>query len=161
MSVSRETPRKVAEFSEDRAYRYTLWRDWIGGEGYVQFVGLNPSTADELNDDPTIRRCINFAKDWGFAGFCMTNLFAYRATDPAVMKFQLKPIGADNDRWIQDVARGAGLVVAAWGVHGEHHARDIAVRMLVPGMKCLGRTKNGHPRHPLYVASGTRLVDYN
>lgn len=70
-------------FSPCGRYRYTLWREWIGGEGFVQFIGLNPSTATDTEDDPTIRRCINYAKSWGYGGMCMTNLFAYRATLPS------------------------------------------------------------------------------
>ena len=79
---------KTATFSECRKYRYTLWRRWDGlfASGYAMFIGLNPSTADETNDDPTIRRCIGYARDWGYGGLCMTNLFAFRATLPKNMK---------------------------------------------------------------------------
>src|SRR5690242_6108456 len=105
-------------FSDCRAYRYTLWREWdIFDKNYVMFVGLNPSTADERVDDPTIRRCIDFAKRWGYGALCMTNLFAYRATDPRVMKAFPYPVGPENDKWLVRCAREAGVVVAAWGNH--------------------------------------------
>ncbi|MEP0894347.1 DUF1643 domain-containing protein [Leptolyngbya boryana FACHB-1624] len=85
------------------------------------FVGLNPSTADETHDDPTIRRCTKFAKDWGYSGLCMTNLFAYRATDPKEMIASVDSIGLENDQYLLEYAARAGIVVAAWGNHGTHH----------------------------------------
>lgn len=138
-------------FSPCRAYRYTLWREWIGGEGYAMFVGLNPSTADETQDDPTIRRCIAFAKAWGYAGLCMTNLFAFRATDPKVMKAAGDPVGPENDRHLLIAGAGAGVIVAAWGANGTHRGRDSEVRWLLPRLQCLSLTKDGHPGHPLYL----------
>lgn len=146
--------------SPDRAYRYALWREWIGGEGYVMFIGLNPSTADETNDDPTIRRCIRFAKDWGFSALCMTNLFAFRATDPKVMMLAPEPVGRDNDAHLLDIYNGASLVVAAWGVGGVHLGRDRKVCNTLGAMDCLGLTKGGHPRHPLYVRADIARQDF-
>ncbi len=145
-------------FSPCRAYRYTLWREWIGGEGYAMFVGLNPSTADETQDDPTIRRCIGYAKSWGYAGLCMTNIFAYRATQPEDMKAVADPVGPENDQYLQRIAAGAGVIVAAWGVHGTHQGRDSAVRRLLPALHCLKLTKDGHPGHPLYLPKTLRPV---
>lgn len=142
---------KQTIFSPDRIYRYTLWREWIGGDGYAMFVGLNPSTADETQDDPTIRRCIAFAKSWGYAGLCMTNLFAFRATDPKDMLAQGDPVGDENDDWLVRIASDAGVVVAAWGVHGTHLGRDKDVRAMLPNLHCLALTKEGHPGHPLYL----------
>jgi hypothetical protein len=139
--------------SSCRKYRYTLWRDVGGmeGEGYAMFIGLNPSTADEVNDDPTIRRCMAFAKAWGYSALCMTNLFAFRATKPADMFAATDPIGPDNDKHLVDVARGAGVVVAAWGTNGTHMGRDQAIRAVVPNLQCLRKTQAGHPGHPLYL----------
>ncbi|WP_293371574.1 DUF1643 domain-containing protein [Nevskia sp.] len=141
-------------------HRYTLWREWIGGQGYVQFIGLNPSTADEQQDDPTIRRCIGFAKAWGFSALCMTNLFAYRATDPKVMKAAADPVGPDNDSYLYWAASGAGLIVAAWGFHGVHRYRDAEVVRVVHStgkpVHCLGKTKDRHPKHPLYLRADSR-----
>ena len=115
------------------------------------FIGLNPSTADETNDDPTIRRCVNFAKSWGYGALCMTNLFAFRATKPEVMKQQKDPIGEKNNHYIKKFARGAGVVIAAWGVHGSFWARDHEVKLMLPRLHHLGLTKHGDPRHPLYL----------
>lgn len=119
---------------------------------YAMFIGLNPSTADEVNNDPTVTRCINFSKAWGYGAFCMTNIFAYRATDPKVMKAQPEPVGPDNDKWLVEIAREAGIVIAAWGVHGEHLNRGKEVVDLLDEIHCLGRTKKGYPKHPLYLA---------
>jgi hypothetical protein len=149
--------------SSCRHYRYCLWREWDAmNSSYAVFVGLNPSTADEVKDDPTIRRCADFARRWGYGALCMVNLFAYRATSPAAMKAHASPIGADNDRWLVDCAKDAGVVVAAWGMHGSHLQRDEAVRRLLPGkLSCLGRTKKKrHPKHPLYVKADVTLLPY-
>jgi hypothetical protein len=140
-----------ADFSPCRRYRYALWRTWGGLAGYAMFVGLNPSTADETKDDPTIRRCIAFAKDWGYSGLCMTNLFAFRATKPAHMMDADDPVGSDNDRWLSDAASQAAVVVAAWGVHGTFAGRHDAVRQMLPHLHYLRLTKDGHPGHPLYL----------
>lgn len=148
---------RSATFSPCRRYRYSLWRSWRGldlfaeGNSYAMFVGLNPSTADEQNDDPTIRRCVAFAKAWGFDGLCMTNLFGFRSTDPADMLKQADPVGADNDQVLRDLAAGAGVVVAAWGVHGTHRHRAAEVRSMLPRLHYLRLTKDGHPGHPLYL----------
>ena len=139
-----------ALFSECRTYRYGLWRTWQPGP-YAMFIGLNPSTADETKDDPTIRRCIAFAKAWGYSGLYMANLFAFRATDPREMKKAFSPVGPSNDHHLVRIAEDAGVVIAAWGQHGTHLNRDKAVRSLVPGLHYLRLTKEGHPGHPLYL----------
>ncbi|KVP17103.1 DUF1643 domain-containing protein [Burkholderia ubonensis] len=148
--------KKSAVFSPCRRYRYALWRHWgaLPGTvdlGYAMFVGLNPSTADETNDDPTIRRCIAFAQSWGYSGVCMVNLFAFRATYPADLLQASDPVGPENDAWLKHFAHHASVVIAAWGVHGTHLARDAAVKELLPQLHCLRRTKDGHPGHPLYL----------
>lgn len=159
-------------FSPCRKYRYTLWRDFHDGDfcfdtsspslGYVQFIGLNPSTADETKDDPTIRRCIQFAKDWGYGALCMTNLFAWRDTDPRKMKAVENPIGENyqNDFHLYDLASKAGLVVCAWGRDGNHQGRGkfvIARLKEVAESKLhhLGLNDDGSPKHPLYLRSDT------
>jgi hypothetical protein len=114
-------------------------------------VGLNPSTADEVTDDPTLTRCINFAKSWGYGGVCMTNLFAYRATDPKVMKSQRDPIGAENDFWLHKLANDAGIVVAAWGNDGSYLNRSNMVVEMLPNLHYLKMNKSGEPAHPLYL----------
>ena len=149
--------RSPATFSPCRNYRYSLWREWGADSlGYAMFIGLNPSTADETRDDPTVRRCINFAKDWGFGALCMTNLFAFRATDPTVMKVQSDPNGPDNNATLKKLATDAGVVVAAWGTHGTHRGRDKEVLGMLPGLKCLALTKDGLPKHPLYLLKALR-----
>lgn len=155
---------RSARFSPCRRFRYSLWRNWRGllpeTTGYVMFIGLNPSTANELNDDPTVRRCIAYAKTWGFEGLCMTNLFAYRATDPAEMLAQPDPIGEENDQALIDLAGAAGIVIAAWGAHGTHMRRGDAVRQLIPNLHYLRLTKDGHPGHPLYLPKTLQPIPY-
>jgi hypothetical protein len=142
---------KGAVFSDSRDYRYVLWRIWDRSKPYVLFVGLNPSTADENQDDPTIDRCRCFAESWGYGGILMVNLFAYCATDPADMKKAADSIGSDNDEWIVRAAKDAGLVVAAWGNDGDFMDRPKQVMEFVPNMSCLGMNNTGQPKHPLYV----------
>lgn len=140
-------------WSPDKLYRYALWRLWsnIAAPRYVLWVMLNPSTADETQDDPTIRRCVQFSKDWGYDGLCVCNLFAFRATDPADMKAAADPVGDDNDYWIARVSTDAALIVAAWGEHGIWQNRERAVRLLLPNLHFLSLNKSGQPAHPLYL----------
>lgn len=148
--------------SRCRIYRYVLWREWDRlGPSYAMFVGLNPSTADETEDDPTIRRCVDYAKRWGYGALCMTNLFAYRATDRDLLKGYPSPIGADNDRWLVESAKSAAVVVAAWGIDGVHLQRDQAViRLLGRKLVCLSKTKDGHPGHPLYLKKNLTPIPF-
>ena len=140
-----------AVFSPCRTYRYALSRVWAADKPYALFIGLNPSTADETLDDPTIRRCIDFAKRWGYGGLVMANLFAYRATDPAVMKRAAEPVGELNDPWLIALAAQAGVVIAAWGEHGAFGQRSAQVCQLIPQLHYLQLNKSGEPRHPLYL----------
>lgn len=149
-----------ASLSPCRRYRYDLWRRWAPGP-YAMFIGLNPSTADETQDDPTIRRCIGFAKAWGYSALCMTNLFAFRATDPKEMKAEVDPIGWGNDATIIRLSADAGVVIAAWGVHGTHLDRAADVVKLIPNLQCLGLSKDGHPRHPLYLKADCEPFSLN
>lgn len=146
-----------AVFSPCDEYRYALWRRWSDGP-VAAVIGLNPSTADEVQNDPTVRRCINFAKSWGMGGLAMLNIFAYRATLPADMKAIEDPVGALTDEHIQRYAGAADVVVAAWGVHGAHLERGRTVIDLVGSLQCFGTTKEGHPRHPLYLRKDAELV---
>lgn len=147
-----------AKFSECRQYRYALWRLWDESKPYVMFVGLNPSTADETTDDPTINRCIDFAKSWGYGGLCMTNLFAYRSTDPANLRTTQDPIGPDNDNWLKELAKNAGVVVAAWGNDGAYLGRSKEVTSTIKNLKCLKINKTGEPAHPLYQPGTAKLI---
>lgn len=148
-----EMPSSDAIFSPCRRYRYLLWRRWAENwsANYVMFIGLNPSTADEARDDPTIRRCVKFAQAWGYSGLCMTNLFAYRATDPKEMLSSADPVGVENDQYLLEYAAKAEVIVAAWGSHGTHKGRDIDIRKMLPKLYCLKLTKSGIPSHPRYL----------
>jgi len=154
---------KSAVFSEDRAYRYQLTRTWDETNADIcAFIGLNPSTADETEDDPTIRRCIDFARQWGHGGLIMLNLFAFRATDPKVMKAAADPIGPENIFKILEGCERSSRVVAAWGVHGSHMGMGRRVaKLMQPRLECLGTTKAGHPRHPLYLRKDTKPAAFN
>lgn len=146
-------------FSPCRRYRYTLWREWdLTNSGYAMFIGLNPSTADETRDDPTIRRCIDFSKQWGFGALCMTNLFAFRATKPKDMMAHPMPVGPENDNYLVQCARDAGVIVAAWGNNGRLMGRDEEVLKIVDVVDCFGLTKEGCPSHPLYLSKDCKLV---
>lgn len=141
-------------------YRYKLWRAASRhGSGTCLFVLLNPSTADSENDDPTLRRCIGFASAWGFARVELANLFAFRATEPDAMIAATDPVGPENDRHVLDAARSAHRVVAAWGSHGTHLGRGDAMRALLAPFApvMFGLTKNGQPRHPLYLSASAPL----
>lgn len=149
-----------AEFSPCRTWRYALGRswDWQGHGNQVMFIGLNPSTADEFVDDPTIRRCIGFAKRWGYGGLIMTNAYAYRATNPKVMKAAIDPVGPENDEVLSYRASHVGLIVAAWGAHCDPE-REKRVCQIMRGRPIhrLGKTKAGRPKHPLYLRADTQL----
>ena len=147
-----------AKFSPCRRFRYLLWRRWNEDRPWCNFIGLNPSTADEAQDDPTVRRCINYAKDWGYGGLYMTNIFAYRATDPQEMKVQPDPVGPDNDRAIQQAWLDAEISVAGWGTHGSYQNREAEVLLLITSLYCLAVTKDGHPCHPLYLPKTLKPV---
>lgn len=161
-----EGTRCSAKFSPCRTWRYKLSRIWGPRNGRVVFIGLNPSTADESEDDPTIRRCIGFAKTWGYGGIYMLNLFAFRATDPRDLKRATDPIGPENDKRLVSAAQRANIVVAAWGVHGTLHNRsenfieNVYPWYLRDNLSCLGHTKNGHPKHPLYLPKTTPLCHF-
>jgi hypothetical protein len=140
-----------ADFSSCRTYRYALRRTWNPRGQTVLFILLNPSTADAQLDDPTIRRCIGFARSWGCGGLVVGNLFAFRATNPAVLKSARDPVGPENDQWLRSLATKADLVVAGWGAHGTLRGRDKAVLALIDRPSVLATTKSGRPRHPLYL----------
>lgn len=149
-------------------YRYSLWRIWDQTLPSCTWIMLNPSTADAEMDDPTIRRCMAFAKSWGCGGIYVVNLFAFRATDPQALKSATGDIcGPDNEHWVREAISAAkgGPIVAAWGTHGRFRDEDqrmmYFLRMeLDVQVQCLGRTKDGHPRHPLYVSAATKLEPF-
>ncbi len=153
---------KGAILSRNRMYRYVLWREWDIEKKSCVFIALNPSTADEKEDDPTLRRCVNFAKDWGYGKCVIVNLFAYRATKPDELKNQNKPVGYKNNYHIKMQASQADRVVVAWGNHGSLLNRDKQVLKLLKDIqvKCFSVTSKGQPVHPLYQPKDIVLVDY-
>lgn len=150
--------RGTATLSADRAYRYLLTRRW-GDCPAMTWIMLNPSTADSSEDDPTIRRCIGFARREGCAAIQVVNLFALRAADPGELRVSLDPVGPGNDGFL--LARPvAARTIAAWGALGGLLGRSPEVRAMLAGtsLLCLGVTSGGEPRHPLYVRSDAPLV---
>jgi len=155
-----------AKFSKNRIYRYWLKRVWDSTRPVIIFIGLNPSTADEKKNDATIRRCIGFAKRWGYGGIIMLNLFAYRATDPDDMKDRVNPTGKRNDEFIKKIclAYPDVPIVLCWGNHGKHlvrarHVLDV-LKPFRKRIRCLGMTKDGQPKHPLRLSASTPMAHY-
>ncbi len=144
--------RSGANFSRCRTFRYALWREWDASGPGLMLIGLNPSTADARNNDPTIRRCIGFARDWGFGRVHVLNLFAYRATYPDDLKAACDPVGPRNDSWLRKVARRCDRVVACWGNDGAFMGRSARVRaMLGDRLEVIRLNGSGEPAHPLYL----------
>ena len=150
-------------------YRYLLWRRWSTSRRICNFVMLNPSTADETENDPTIRRCMAFAKSWGYGVLVVTNLFAHRATEPKDMLAASDPVGPENGSIVDEVMDYAthndGLIVAAWGNKGSH--MDQAewfkgrAEMMDAPVRCFEISKKGQPKHPLYQPSDKELIWYS
>ncbi|HEY3958701.1 MAG TPA: DUF1643 domain-containing protein [Streptosporangiaceae bacterium] len=150
----------AAVYSPDRSYRYLLTRTWGSGP-LVAWVMLNPSTGGAVATDPTIIRCVNFSRRWGAGGLMIVNLFGLRSPAPAALAAHPGPVGPGNDTFIRDATADAALTVAAWGAHGQlaGRAAEVTRALAAAGtqLHCLGRTKDGSPRHPLYVRAGTPL----
>jgi len=144
--------RTSASFSVCEVYRYVLGRFWNAQERLVNFIMLNPSTADEHHDDATLRRCVGYARQWGFGGVVVTNLYAYRATDPRQLWTVADPVGPLNDEYLHKALRYSRMVVCAWGQHAKP-ARSAEVLQLIRDMghkpMALKKTKQGMPAHPL------------
>lgn len=160
--VDRVAARRTV-FSPCRTWRYAHSRNFGGrldDGSYVLFIGLNQSTVDEQQDDPTIRTCVSFARAWGMSALCMANLFACCATDPSDMLAAGDPVGPENDPYLTGLARNATLVVAAWGSLGSHLGRDRAVRASIPDLHCLKITGAGQPHHPLYLPGTLRPIPF-
>ncbi len=140
-------------------YRYLLWREWDSDSKTVSFIMLNPSRADASLNDPTITRCINFANSWGYGRLEVVNLFAYRTSQPSLLKQVAEPIGKDNDSYILKTAHNSDQVILAWGNHGAWQKQDLYVLQLLKNhthLYCFGVTKKGCPRHPLYLPSTSK-----
>lgn len=152
-----------AEISACGRYRYLLWRRWDKDKPRALFIMLNPSTADAEIDDPTIRRCISFARSWGMGGIRVVNLYAFRATKPADLWKAADPIGEGNLSWIDRSIDTHGVAVAAWGAHARdkevREVRELFYDLGIP-LYALKLTKDGKPGHPLYIAGDTPLTVY-
>jgi len=165
-----EFTKSSAQFSPCKLYRYTLERWWspFAVGKYVNFVMLNPSTADATRLDPTVNRCVGFAQRWGYGGLIVTNIFALRSTDPKRLKKVDDPIGPDNDEAIVTAASRAALVICAWGnwgrlpTHGPYlsRSREVIERLSDIELFCLGQTKAGFPKHPLYVRADKEIEGF-
>ena len=151
---------KDAVLSEDRVYRYALRRIWDESKKRVLFIGLNPSTADEVEDDTTVKRCISYAKQWGFGGIIIGNLFAYRATNPLEMIKASDPIGNENDSWLKKLANEADLIVGVWGNSGQFKGRSIKVVSMLQNLYCLQITAKGEPHHTRGLPGGLVAIPY-
>ena len=149
-----------AGFSRCGRYRYWLRRSWDSSLPPCGFVGLNPSTADAKTDDPTLRRCIDFAKRWGCGSLMMVNLFSLRATDPRELLGVDDPIGPRTNLWLRLAKRESQLIIAAWGNGGALRGRGDTVANLLGDARCLGVTATGMPRHPLYCPKNTSPVPF-
>jgi hypothetical protein len=153
-----------AQFSACRRWRTLLWRRWDESKPAANFLMLNPSTADERVLDPTCSRARDYAERWGYGALLVTNVFAWRATDPDDMKAARDPVGRHNDAAILGAAKDAQLVVCAWGNHGLFRGRSSAVQSLLRGagiaLYALRLNANGEPAHPLYLPGRLRPVPW-
>jgi hypothetical protein len=150
-----------AVFDVTRKYRYLLWRTWCLNSPMICFIMLNPSTADAFKTDPTIARCISFAKRWEFGSIHIVNLFAYRATQPDKLAATRRPVGTLNDEFVAESVRSSAKVMLAWGNHGQLRNRCTDVLDLLgydSRLHHLGLTQQGHPRHPLYVRGDVEAI---
>ncbi len=152
---------KEATISDDQIYRYKLSRTWDSTKSTILFIGLNPSIADETIDDPTITRCLNYAKDWGYGTLLMANLFAFRSTYPKDIYLTDNPIGNENDNYILECVAQSDLVVACWGNNGMYMDRENIIKELIPNLYCLQKNKNGTPHHPLRLPRDIRPIPFN
>lgn len=164
-TLSRNGENLSAIISDCGQYRYTLHRTLESPLRWVKpclFIMLNPSTADAELDDPTIRRCISFAKREGCTELTVVNLFALRSTNPEYLLTAQDPVGPDNDQYIKEQVEKHqnGLIIAAWGSHKSISKRVSQVIPLLNNAYCLGTNKDGTPKHPLYLASLTPLIRY-
>lgn len=154
----------AAAFDKTATYRYVLTRTWNASQPVMTWIMLNPSTADALRDDATIRRCTGFARREKCGGIVVINLFAFRATKPAALARAADPVGPDNDWFIRNYCRSGQLVIAGWGAHEQAAVRSRAVLAVFAEWgiqpQCLGVTRNGQPRHPLHLLGAAELRPY-
>lgn len=152
-----------ASFSDDRKYRYALQRIWDEGKPFLLFCMLNPSIADENDNDPTIERCQRRAQQLGFGGLVVVNIFALCSTDPKALYKAKDPVGPDNNETIMRLAKNAGKVVCGWGRHGKLNSRgdEVLFNLYRSGFSpnALKINKDGSPAHPLYIGYDVKPFD--
>jgi len=151
-----------ATFDKSGRYRYKLWRQWDQAHPRITFVMLNPSAADAVHNDQTISTCIRLSRRLNFGGIEVVNLFAYCTSDPRRLKQAANPVGKQNDQYIMESAQATNMILIAWGNHGELNHRhlevlDLLLPLAIPTY-CLGLTKRGQPRHPLYLPGDTPML---
>lgn len=159
----------TAIFSDDMKYRYYLERIWDNKKHAIAFIMLNPSTATEEVMDPTVKRCYNFAHDWGYGSLIVGNLFALRATNPKELYKSEDPVGGENDKYIQMIHKTTAKTILAWGEHGNYKDRGAHVYTLIKQLNggawhspyCLKTTSTGQPMHPLYIKMDTLPKEYS
>lgn len=151
-----------AGFSRCKSYRYWLSRRFTEGNGHCVFIGLNPSIASADNDDPTIRRCMGFAADWGYQQLTVVNLFGFRTPIPSELIRTAVPEGTGNRAALRKACREADCIVAAWGAHGTYRQQADRLSRIWADypLMCFGQTKNGQPVHPLYQPKTAKLHPY-
>ncbi len=150
-----------AIFSPRKTYRYALWRSWDHRRPRVAFIGLNPSTADGHHDDATIRRCIGFARAWGYGSVVVANLFAYCATNSSDLLRTERPEGRENGAWLDIAIKESDRVIACWGNHGRHQKQDMKFLARYDQLHCIAVNKAGAPTHPLYQPGSSIPVRYH
>ena len=147
-----------ATYSACERYRFALNRVWNAEGRRLLFIMLNPSTATEVMNDPSVERCERRARALGYGALRVCNLFGWRSTDPRELKTVADPVGIGNDEAITKGCRWAEMIICAWGTHGVHASRDIEVGKILrknaraDAIHHLGLSKAGLPRHPLYIA---------
>lgn len=153
---------KGAIFSEQRTYRYALWRMWSATKKPLMTIGLNPSTANEITDDPTITRLIGRAAKEGFGGLLMANLYAYVSTDPnALIRGKIETVGVLNDYYLRQMILLSEKQLCAWGTFTGIDKRATEVLKFIAEPYCLGTNRNGSPKHPLYIGYNVPMVRYH
>jgi len=152
---------KGAILSPDRLYRWALWRIWDRQRRLLCFVCLNGSTADEEEDDHSLRKFIGFANTLNAGGVLVGNAFGYRTPYPRLLRKAAEPIGAENDKWVRLMSADAGETIVAWGNHGAHLKRSSNMTpLLSEPVSCFGYTKTGEPKHPLYLSYDEKLIPF-
>ena len=150
--------KKGAVFNSDRTHRYVLWRIWDVKMPKVLFIGLNPSTADEYEDDPTLKRVIQFAKDWGYGGVFMCNVFSFITPYPKELDTTI--LSLENMTWMNYYRKKSAEVVCAWGAHKEASQNARRLYRYIRKASALQMNRDGSPRHPLYVKAGIKRIPF-